>query len=109
MSPLQRLREDRARARALQDPYADLCALATVDVRSHPQVRTLVLRDLDNGLAVFVNATSPKWRTMNRVAAMAIGTGTPNQSGSAVTMPTRLAKQVLLVVSMKPTIKGASI
>ena len=70
MNPLQRLHEDRARARALADPYADLCALATVDSRNHPQVRTLVLRDLENKLAVFVNATSPKWPGMGRVAAL---------------------------------------
>lgn len=70
MNPLQRLHEDRARARALQDPYANLCALATVGSRNRPEARTLVLRDLDNRLAVFVNATSPKWPTMGRVAAV---------------------------------------
>ena len=70
MNPLRRLREDRARARELNDPYAELCALATVDAHRNPQVRTLVLRDLGERLAVFVNATSPKWPSMDRVAAV---------------------------------------
>ena len=70
VSPLQWLREDRVRARALQDPYAELCALATVDSRNHPQVRTLVLRDLNDRLGVFVNASSPKWPSMERVGAL---------------------------------------
>ena len=70
MNPLRRLREDRAHARELEDPYAELCALATVDPLGEPQVRTLVLRDLDERLAVFVNASSPKWPSMDRVAAV---------------------------------------
>ena len=60
VNPLRRLREDRIRARGLNDPYAELCALATVDSGRNPQVRTLVLRDLDDRLAVFVNASSPR-------------------------------------------------
>ena len=70
MNPIQWLGEDRQRARTQQDPYADLCALATVDARGNAQVRTLVLRDLDGRLAVFVNASSPKWPHMQRVAAV---------------------------------------
>lgn len=70
MNPLQWLQEDRARAREQQDPYAELCALATVDPSGRPQVRTLVLRDLHDRLALFVNATSPKWPAMERVAIM---------------------------------------
>ena len=70
VNPLHRLREDRACARELNDPYAELCALATVDSHRNPQVRTLVLRDLDGRLAVFVNASSPKWPSMDRVAAV---------------------------------------
>lgn len=70
VNPLCRLRQDRARARERNDPYAELCALATVDSNRHPQVRTLVLRDLDARLAVFVNASSPKWPSMERVAAV---------------------------------------
>ena len=70
VNPLRRLREDRARARELNDPYAELCALATVDSQRNPQVRTLVLRDLDERLAVFINDSSPKWPSMDRVAAV---------------------------------------
>jgi len=69
-NPLDRLREDRARARAQNDPYAELCALATVDSRNHPQVRTLVLRDINGRFAVFVNSSSPKWPAMDRVSAV---------------------------------------
>ncbi len=70
VNPLRRLREDRARARELNDRYAELCALATVDSHGNPRVRTLVLRDLDGRLAVFVNASSPKWPSMDRVAVV---------------------------------------
>ena len=75
MNPLQCLQEDRVRARELQDPCADLCALATVDPGGGPQVRTLVLRDLQDRnrkdrLALFVNATSPKWPAMQRIAIL---------------------------------------
>ena len=70
LEPLGWLSKDRARARELRDPHADLCALATVDSRHRPQLRTLVLRNLDDRLAVFVNATSPKWSSMGHVAVM---------------------------------------
>jgi pyridoxamine 5'-phosphate oxidase len=59
--PLQRLRADRERAHALQDPCAALCTLANIDTDGMPQARTLVLRELDEQLAVFINQTSPKW------------------------------------------------
>ena len=68
--PLSRLRDDRARAGELGDAHANLCVLATVDSLNQPQLRTLVLRDLDDRLAVFVNATSPKWPSMRRVAVL---------------------------------------
>jgi pyridoxamine 5'-phosphate oxidase len=57
--PLTLLAADRQRARAAGDPWANLCVLATVS-GSRPEVRTLVLRDVHDRLAVFVNATSPK-------------------------------------------------
>lgn len=62
MLPLDRFKKDRQRARDASDPAASLCVAATVDDRGQPQVRTLVLRDIDDELAIFVNATSPKWR-----------------------------------------------
>jgi pyridoxamine 5'-phosphate oxidase len=63
-NPLLRLFEDRTRARAQQDPCANLCTLANIDEQGAPQARTLVLRELDNQLAVFVNVTSPKWQSL---------------------------------------------
>lgn len=53
------LRADRALARDQADPLAALCVLATAadDVAN---VRTLVLREIDDQLAVFFSATSPK-------------------------------------------------
>jgi len=62
--PLVRLSKDRTRARAEQDPCANLCTLANIDAQGLPQARTLVLRDLEGQLAVFVNATSPKWSSL---------------------------------------------
>lgn len=59
--PLDRLRSERASARELNDPCANLCTLASIDPEGFPQARTLVLRDLSNLLAVFINRTSPKW------------------------------------------------
>ena len=40
---------------------AHLCTVANVDTHGRPQMRTLVLREVDGQLAIFVNATSPKW------------------------------------------------
>ncbi|MDP6376861.1 MAG: pyridoxamine 5'-phosphate oxidase family protein [Pseudomonadales bacterium] len=62
MDPLELLFEDRARAREADDPWANLCALASIDANGRPQVRTLVLRELAGRLGVFVNSTSPKWQ-----------------------------------------------
>jgi len=59
--PVGLLREERARARELRDPCANLCTLASIDTDGFPQARTLVLRDLDTLLGVFINRTSPKW------------------------------------------------
>ncbi len=64
--PLDTLNADRAAARQLADPLADLCSFATIDAQGCPQVRTLVLRDLDQGLGVFLNNTSPKWFELQR-------------------------------------------
>lgn len=58
--PIAQLRNDRARARDAGDAWASLCVLATVDAARVPQARVVVLRDIDERLAVFVNGTSPK-------------------------------------------------
>ena len=61
MHPIEQLLADREAARDQRDPCANLCTLANIDENGVPQARTLVLRELDSRLAVFVNATSPKW------------------------------------------------
>ena len=78
-TPIAQFHEDRARARAERDPCAELCALATVNNEGAPDVRTLVLRDIEDSaapdeaprLAVFINNSSPKWPAMARVSALA--------------------------------------
>ncbi len=62
--PIAQLLSDRAAARALEDPCANLCTLANVDEHGEAQARTLVLRELETRLAVFVNTTSPKWEAL---------------------------------------------
>ncbi len=79
MNPIAGFHEDRAQARAGRDPCAELCALATVGAEGTPEVRTLVLRDIEDPampggeprLAVFINQSSPKWAAMERVSALA--------------------------------------
>ncbi|MEM9620421.1 MAG: pyridoxamine 5'-phosphate oxidase family protein [Pseudomonadota bacterium] len=62
--PLDLFADDRARARAAEDPMAHLCTVANTDAEGQPQLRTLVLRDVDDRLALFINATSPKWPSL---------------------------------------------
>ena len=68
--PLEKLAQDRSRAFAEKDPCAGLCTLASLDGAGWPDARTLVLRDLDGRLAVFVNATSPKFAHLDRVSVV---------------------------------------
>ena len=58
--PVALLKEDRDEAHRRADPWASLCVLATVTPEGTPQARVLVLRDLDPGLGIFINASSPK-------------------------------------------------
>ena len=46
--------------------------MATVDDRGAPQLRTLVLRQLEERLALFVNATSPKWQELTSSPTLAV-------------------------------------
>ena len=57
--PVALLRRDRATARERKDANANLCACATV-AAGEPQLRMLVLREIDGRLALFVNRSSPK-------------------------------------------------
>lgn len=68
--PLERLAAERALARERQDPCAGLCTVANVDGDGLPQARTLVLRDMDDRLAIFVNATSPKFEHLDSVSVV---------------------------------------
>lgn len=65
--PLQQLRDDRALARTRSDPMANVCSFATVS-RLGAEVRTLVLRDIGDQLAVFYSATSPKAKELSEQA-----------------------------------------
>ncbi len=65
MNPLEAFFEDRQRARDAGDPMAALCSVANMDSDGNAQLRTLVLRDMEERLAVFVNATSPKWSQLH--------------------------------------------
>lgn len=66
--PLVLLSADRDEAQRRADPWASLCVLATIapadlpqgSPQGTPQARVLVLRDLDPGLGIFLNASSPK-------------------------------------------------
>ena len=62
MHPILQLNRDREAARANSDPCANLCTVATVDSAGEPQARTMVLREVEQNLALFGNATSPKWQ-----------------------------------------------
>jgi pyridoxine/pyridoxamine 5'-phosphate oxidase len=65
VNPLTLLADDRAKARAAGDPWANLCVLATVGSDGAAQSRVVVLRDLSDRLAVFINATSPKYSQLS--------------------------------------------
>ena len=69
-NPLEQLAADRSSAFENKDPCAGLCTLASLDDSGWPDARTLVLRNLDGELAVFVNATSPKFTHLDRVSVV---------------------------------------
>ncbi len=76
--PLSGLREDRARAREYGDANSELCWLATIDASGLPRVRALVLRDVEEGLALFINATSAKGADLTREPRCQIATWYPS-------------------------------
>lgn len=63
-TPLELFQADRARAREAGDPMAAVCVLATVSDDGQPQARTLVLRQVEDKLALFMHDSSPKWRQL---------------------------------------------
>ena len=70
MDPLETFHQERGDAFAAKDPMAPLSTVASVDASGVPQLRTLVLRDLDGRLALFINATSPKWESVSKACAV---------------------------------------
>jgi len=70
--PLALLKADRARAVEARDPCANLCTVASLDRDGQPQARTLVLREVEGGFAVFSNRTSPKWAQLESGASIAV-------------------------------------
>ena len=94
MDPLGRLHKDRRQARQRQDPWAELCVVATVTAGSEPSARVLVLRELALGiettspsapqsdqrhtgtttpaLGIFVNASSPKVNEFSHTSTVAV-------------------------------------
>jgi pyridoxamine 5'-phosphate oxidase len=72
MDPIEQLAADRQTARANGDPCANLCTTATVDADNQPQARTLVLRDVDSRLALFLNQTSPKWEQISQSGVICV-------------------------------------
>ena len=67
--PITLVVEDRARARAAGDPFADLCVLATAGHSGDaaaPGVRPIVLRDVGpQGIGLLISRTSPKWEPLS--------------------------------------------
>lgn len=78
--PLALLSAERGAAGQRGDPCASLCTLATVDEAGHPQARTVILRDLEGRLAVFLNETSPKWQQVNDSRSVAVVVWLPSVS-----------------------------
>ena len=89
--PLTLLADDRRKARAAGDPWANLCVLATIDAQQTPQARVVVLRDLEQRLAVFTNATSPKYAQLGN-----------SQHQAVLVYLASLGVQYRLTVSLEP-------
>lgn len=58
--PLILLSHDRSEARRTNDPLVDRCVLGTVDRNGRSSLRTLVLREIDEQLALFYSRSSAK-------------------------------------------------
>ena len=65
MDPVKEIVAERERARALSDPNANVCFLATVTPEDGATVRAISLRDIDHrGFGLLINELSPKWRQL---------------------------------------------
>lgn len=70
--PLRLLCDDRANAASLNDPLCDRCFLATINDFGNPEIRTLVVRDIEGRLGVFVNGSSPKCQQLANSSTVSI-------------------------------------
>ncbi|MCZ6873255.1 MAG: pyridoxamine 5'-phosphate oxidase family protein [bacterium] len=66
MDPVAEIIAARQAARQQQDPYVDVCMIATVTAAGRPEVRAISLRDIDpEGFGLLLNMTSPKWQQLS--------------------------------------------
>lgn len=70
--PVQLFDYDRSRAGSLNDPLANVCYLATITDAGDPTVRTLVTREVEGRVGVFMNASSPKFREIGNSSAVTV-------------------------------------
>ena len=70
--PLRILSDDRTRAARLRDHLCHRCFLATVNDDGNPEVRTLVIRDIDGCMGIFANSSSPKCQQIGNSSTVAI-------------------------------------
>ena len=68
--PFDRFKSDLQRARDARDATANVCTVANVDADGYPQARTLVLREFEDELAIFINRTSPKWEPLSQALTL---------------------------------------
>ena len=68
--PVELFKLDQQAARSQKDPYASLCVISTISKEMQPQSRTLVLREVEGSLAIFINKSSPKWEELNNGVAL---------------------------------------
>ena len=70
--PLRLFASERAIANSQSDPMANLCVLATVNSSKTPEVRTLVIREVESRIGIFMNATSPKFREIRESTSVSV-------------------------------------
>ena len=70
--PLQLLKADRDNARNAGDPWADLCVVSSISPDGEPRSRVLVVRELNDQLALFFNASSPKSEEFTRSESLSL-------------------------------------
>jgi len=68
--PVELFKLDQQTARNQKDPYSSLCVISTISKEKQPQSRTLVLREVEGSLAIFINKSSPKWEELNNGVAL---------------------------------------